>query len=68
MIENRFRSGESVQIERLDSGNYQYLYKDGDDYVFMDNESYEQVNISNEFIGKSGDFIKRRRDSSDIFS
>ncbi|MEZ4690935.1 MAG: hypothetical protein R3A12_12435 [Ignavibacteria bacterium] len=43
MIENRFRSGESVQIERLDSGNYQYLYKDGDDYVFMDNESYEQV-------------------------
>ena len=58
MIENRFRSGESVQIERLDSGNYQYLYKDGEDYVFMDNESYEQVNISNEFIGKSGDFIK----------
>jgi len=58
MIENRFRSGEEVKIERLESGNYQYLYKDGEDYVFMDNESYEQINVADEFIGKSGSYIK----------
>ncbi len=58
IIENRFRSGEEVKIERLESGNYQFLYRDGNDYVFMDNESYEQINIPEELIGKSGSFIK----------
>lgn len=58
IIENRFRAGEEVKIERLESGNYQFLYKDGEDFVFMDNESYEQINVPAEFIGKSGGFIK----------
>jgi elongation factor P len=58
IIENRFRSGEEVKIERLESGNYQFLYRDGEDYVFMDNESYEQINVPEEFIGKSGGYIK----------
>lgn len=58
IIENRFRSGEEVKIERLDSGNYQFLYRDSSDYVFMDNENYEQIHIPEEFIGKSGNFIK----------
>lgn len=57
-IENRFRSGEEVQIERLDSGNYQYLYKEGEDYVFMDAETYDQITLGNELIGKSGSYIK----------
>lgn len=58
MIENRFRSGEEIQIERLESGNYQFLYKDGEDYVFMDNETYDQVTLSGELIGKSGSYLK----------
>ena len=58
IIENRFRSGESVQIERLDSGQYQFSYKDGEDYVFMDNETYDQIHMTGEFIGKSGNFLK----------
>lgn len=58
IIENRFRSGEEIQVERLESGNYQFLYKDTVDYVFMDNESYEQINIPEVLIGKSGNFLK----------
>lgn len=38
-IENRFRSGEEIQIERLESGDFQFLYKDNEDYVFMDSET-----------------------------
>ncbi len=57
-MENRFRSGEEIQIERLESGNYQYLYKDGSDYVFMDNESFDQVTISGDIIGKGGNYLK----------
>lgn len=58
IIENRFRSGEEVKIERLESGNYQFLYKEGQDYVFMDNESYDQITILNDLVGKSGNFLK----------
>lgn len=58
IIENRFRSGEDIQIERLDSVNYQFLYKEGNDYVLMDNESYDQITMPGDTIGKSGNFLK----------
>lgn len=57
-IENRFRSGEEIKIERLESGNFQFLYKDGENYVFMDNDSYEQINVNKEIIGDQGNFLK----------
>ncbi len=57
-IENRFRSGEEIQIERLESGNFQFLYKDGEDYVFMDSETYDQVTILGDIIGKAGSYLK----------
>ena len=58
IIENRFRSGEEIKVERLESGNYQYLYKDGEGFVFMDNDSYEQITIPGDLIGKSGNYLK----------
>lgn len=67
IIENRFRSGEEVQIERLESGNFQFLYKEGGDYVFMDNDSYDQITISNDFIGKSGNFLKEGEEAQIFF-
>jgi len=58
MIENRFRSGEEVQIERLEQKNFQFLYIDGNDYCFMDNETYDQVNISEDLVGEQGHYLK----------
>lgn len=58
MIENRFRSGEEIQIERLENGNFQFLYKDGEDYVFMNNETFDQINMPGELLGKSGNYLK----------
>lgn len=58
IIENRFRSGEDIQVERLDSGNYQFLYKDPNGYVFMDSDTYDQVTISEDMVGKSGNYLK----------
>ncbi len=58
IIENRFRSGEDVQVERLDSGNYQFLYKDTNGYVFMDSDTYDQVTIDEDMVGKSGNYLK----------
>jgi elongation factor P len=57
-IENRFRSGEEIEIERLEFKNYQFLYKDDTDYYFMDNDTYEQTHLNENFVGEQGEFLK----------
>ena len=39
-VERTFRAGEKVERATIDKREMNFLYKDGDDYVFMDNESY----------------------------
>ena len=58
LSENRFRSGEEIQIERVESKEFQFLYKDMSDYYFMDNETYEQIHLSEEIIGNQGVYMK----------
>lgn len=50
-----FKSGESAEELPILTREMQYLYKEGEDYVFMDNFSYEQCTIANTMIG---DFVK----------
>ena len=50
-VEKTFRGGEKVAKAHLDKREMQYLYHDGDNYIFMDNESYEQLGISAEALG-----------------
>jgi elongation factor P len=56
--ENRFRSGESVEIVRVEYKLMQYIYTDGDFAVVMDNTTYEQVHIPLLMFGDSGRFLK----------
>lgn len=50
-VERTFRGGEKVSKAHLDRRSMQYLYNDGDGYVFMDIENYEQTTITKEQIG-----------------
>ncbi len=50
-IEKTFRGGEKVPRAHLNKREMQYLYNDGDAYVFMDNENYEQLSIPADIIG-----------------
>ncbi|HCF70471.1 MAG TPA: elongation factor P [Syntrophomonas sp.] len=50
-VEKTFRGGEKVPRAHLENKEMQYLYNDGEDYVFMDTENFEQINISKETIG-----------------
>lgn len=56
--ENRFRSGESVEIVRVEYKMMQYIYIDGDFVVVMDNSTYEQVHIPIIMFGESARFLK----------
>ncbi len=51
-LNERFRSSETVERVRLDQKQYQFLYGDGDDYTFMDSDSFEQITLNIDFIGE----------------
>src|SRR5690349_21179474 len=53
----RFRTQETVERVRLDEKEMQFLYFEGDQATFMDNESYEQVTVLREIIGEPADFL-----------
>jgi elongation factor P len=57
VIENTFRSGEKVGKPNLEEKEMQFLYKSDNDYVFMDNETYEQFSISESLIGDYKDYL-----------
>jgi elongation factor P len=50
VIDNTFSSGAKIETVRIERRPYQYLYKDGEDFVFMHNETFEQVTVLNNFI------------------
>ena len=49
-INERFRSSESVERAILEEKEYQYLYKDDGKFYFMDNQTYEQIEVGNDII------------------
>lgn len=53
-----FRSGEKVGRADMATQEMQYLYRDGQDYVFMDLESFEQVHVSSTTVGENGGYVK----------
>jgi elongation factor P len=57
-MENRFRSGESVEVVRVEYKMMQYIYAEGEFAVLMDNETYEQIHVSLSMFGDSGRFLK----------
>ena len=56
-VEYRFRSGESVDLLRIETSEMQYLYQEGDDFICMNNETYEQIPIPKILFGNSAQFL-----------
>jgi elongation factor P len=50
VLERRFNIGEKLEDVRVERRPYQYLYKEGDDYIFMNQETYEQIPITHDLI------------------
>ncbi len=63
--EMRYRSGEEVDMVRMEKKPFQFLYKDGEDFVFMDNANYEQITVPMLKVGDISKYI-RESDSADI--
>lgn len=50
-LNERFRSSEAVERVRLEEKEYQFLYGEGDEFTFMDQETYDQLPLSKEIVG-----------------
>ena len=50
VLDNSFRLSEKIETVRVNNKEMLFLYKDGSDFIFMDNESYEQINVPKELI------------------
>lgn len=58
VVEKTFRAGEKVAKAMLDRREMQYLYKEGAEYVMMDNETYEQLQVTEAQIGDGIKYLK----------
>ena len=54
----RFRSADTIERVRLDTKDFQYLYADGGQLVFMDKDTYEQINLDADLIGDAAAFLQ----------
>ena len=66
-LEKRYLSSERVEKASLDTKSMQYLYNDGTNFIFMDNESFEQIEVSKDIIGGSDVFLKEELDYNITF-
>jgi elongation factor P len=57
MLERTFNAGVRVEQAIVDRQDMQFLYRDGDDYVFMDSVSYEQVPVPPSALGDAADYL-----------
>lgn len=58
LVENRFRSGEIVEIVRVEFKMLQYIYAENDFIVCMDNTTFEQIYLNKSMFGEGAKFLK----------
>jgi elongation factor P len=58
VIDRTFRADERVEQAIVDKREMQYLYGDGNDYVFMDTTSYDQIHVARETLGDAAKYLK----------
>ena len=58
IIDETFNSGIKLEFLKIEAKEMQFLYDDGDSHIFMDNVTYEQINVINSLVGKSKNFLK----------
>ncbi len=68
VLDNTFRAGENVEVVRVERRKYQYLYRDGDFLVCMDNDTYEQLNVPVEYFGDGVNYLKESEEVDILFN
>ncbi|MBK6912998.1 MAG: elongation factor P [Ignavibacteriales bacterium] len=68
VLDNTFRAGEGIDIVRVERRKYQYLYRDADFLVCMENETYDQINVPVNLFGDSVLYLKENSEIEILFN
>ncbi|MFA0785222.1 elongation factor P [Fervidibacter sacchari] len=67
VLERNFRAGEEFEQAIVERRPFQFLYRQGDEFVFMDVETYDQVTLSSEQVGEDAQFLKEGTEVTLVF-
>ena len=63
VVEKTFSAGVKVEVASVEKRDMQYLYRDGDDFMFMDSANYDQISISKQVVGDAVDYMLENADA-----
>lgn len=62
VVDKTFNAGTKIEIETVEKREFQYLYRDGDSWVFMDKSTYDQISVPNAVVGDAADYMLENQD------
>ncbi|MGN6686065.1 MAG: elongation factor P [Actinomycetales bacterium] len=63
VVDRTFNAGTKVETANVDKRDMQYLYKDGNDFVFMDSSTYDQIHVSADTVGEASNFMLENQEA-----
>jgi elongation factor P len=57
VVDKTFNAGAKIETANVDRRDFQYLYKDGNDFVFMDTSDYDQLTVTEAVVGDAANFM-----------
>ena len=63
VVEKTLNAGVKVEVASVEKRDMQFLYKDGEDFMFMDSTNYDQIRISKETVGDAVDYMLENTDA-----
>ncbi|MEO6827545.1 MAG: elongation factor P [Microbacteriaceae bacterium] len=64
VVERTYNAGAKIDTANVDRREFQYLYRDGADFVFMDTEDYNQITLSQAVVGDSANFLLEQQNAT----
>jgi elongation factor P len=67
VFEDRVRAGADIEIVRIERRTMQFLYREGDDFIFMDNDTYDQIPVGPVLVGDGARFLKENEPADLVY-
>ena len=68
VVDRTFNAGVKVDVANVDKREMQYLYREGDDFVFMDTQDYDQPRIPRQTVGGAADYLLEQQTATVAFN
>ena len=62
VVDKTFRADEEIEQAYIDKQKFQFLYRDGDEFIFMNMESYNQISLTDDLISDSIELLKANQE------